>query len=76
MSPHETAAALVPLSWGVQCPSCETVIDVEVDEDDSGAFVPSGADCWVLCECNALISVGAVSVSPISTTRAAEGDTP
>lgn len=41
---------LVPLTWGVQCPSCGGIIEIDkVEEDDAGIWFASDEDCAPEC---------------------------
>ena len=51
--PHLVRAVLKPLTWGVECPVCEEVAEIELDEDDD---LPPEQK-FTLCECGALIEI-------------------
>ena len=57
------AARLVPLTWKVDCPVCETEVEIEVCAKDDGSFQGDGADQFPQCpECDSLIEVMPVQV--------------
>lgn len=60
-----------PTAWAVKCPCCDTPMEYEVEEDDSGAFGFDPAN-WPICEpCSVMFRPETVEVRVVST--AAEG---
>lgn len=52
-----------PLSWAVRCPCCDTEMEYDVQEDDSGVFGFDPAN-WPVCEpCGVMFSPETVEVS-------------
>lgn len=55
-------AGLIPVTWGVTCPTCGQVVDVEkVEDDDAGVFYGAEECCVVECEsCDVVIEIQGV----------------
>jgi hypothetical protein len=52
--------------FGVECPTCQEVIEVQANEDIDGSYSPEPECAFIRCECGQLIEAVGIRILPVS----------